>query len=188
MVVAGQPMPIFEIALVSSAVLVGWFLLALLFRFTTFWGRLEKHYLAKNIAPRWSLGAQRMRIASPIDPSGIFHRFSWTMRIGTGEEGIFVSAIFPFDRILRPVLIPWEESIIVDQRYIGTSRIELIAEKVPEVQLIITDSTAQKLREEQRAVLARALDGSETELLNTEPALDEFNRLSNAEEMKNDEL
>lgn len=101
-----------------------------------------------------------MRIASPIDPGGIFNRFGWTMRMGTNDQGIFVSAIAPFDRIIRPVLIPWEESMIVDQPYIGTSQPELIATKVPEVQLIITSATAKSLREEEKAIRARLLTDS----------------------------
>jgi hypothetical protein len=88
---------------------------------------------------------QWINIVSPFDPSGFFNNFHWSIKVGAGSEGVFLSAIRPFHLILRPILIPWEDAIIGEQQFILFARNELMPAKVPEVQFLLSGALMEKL-------------------------------------------
>ncbi len=143
---AGNEMsPLLGFPILAVALIVGWFCIATLLRYTSCWNRIERLYLSRNPRLIKNLGLQRICIASPIDPGGFLNRFGWTLRLGITSSGVYVSAIFPLDRVIRPVVIPWEELSIVEQQYIGSDRYELIPSKLPEIQIILPRKTAEEL-------------------------------------------
>jgi len=50
-------------------------------------------------------------------------------------------------------LIPWDEFVISEEKYIGTSRNELFLSKFPDIQIILTRSAADKLRQAVEALV-----------------------------------
>ncbi len=108
---------------------------------------MEKLYLSPSYAPAENFGLQWINIASPFDPSGTFNRFAWAIKIGVGEGGVFISGPRPYDVIIRPILMPWDELIVADQQFIGLKRNELIPTKLPEIQFILSKSLAERLAE-----------------------------------------
>lgn len=138
--------PLLTFAIVLAVFPVFAAFLTFILRYTSCWNRLEKLYLVRKVSLKENFGLQIVNIASPFDPGGVFNRFGWTIKVGANDSGVFLSGIFPLDRILRPVVIPWDELIIVEQSFIGLNRNELIPTQLPEIQIILRTPVANKLR------------------------------------------
>jgi len=139
--------PYLEFLIVLCFLIPGAFLVYGIFRYTSCWNRLEKLYLTNSYKPSENFGLQWINIASPFDPSGTFNNFAWTIKVGADRAGVFISGFGRFDPVFRPILIPWDELMIVEQSFIGLQRSELISTKLPEIQLIISKSLAQRLEQ-----------------------------------------
>lgn len=143
----GELNPVLGFSIVFVALLVGWFLVSVALRYTSCWNRLEKLYRHPLYDPTENYGLQWVNIASPFDPSGTFNRFVWTIKVGANKKGVFISGLGRYDPVFRPILIPWDELMIVEQPFIGLNRMELIPTKVPEVQLILSKALAERLNQ-----------------------------------------
>ena len=122
-------------------------LVALILRYTSCWNRLERLYLDKNASFTKVFGLSGLRIVSPYDPWGSINSFRHVFWIGTADRGLLFRAVGPLRLLFRPILIPWDEFLIANQGYIGTSRDELILERILEVQIILSGSVTNRLRQ-----------------------------------------
>lgn len=127
-------------------ILLGSVIVTGLIRYTSCWNRLERLYLNDSRAIVRNIGLTHLNIASPFDPSGIFNNFRYMISIGTDDQGVYFSMIFPFRLIMRPIFIPWDELIIVEQPFIRINRNELIPTKLPEIQFILSKKITGRLQ------------------------------------------
>lgn len=140
--------PYLEAAIIGAILLAFFAVLALITRYTSRWYRLERLYPLRPMHGVVDYGLQWVNIASPVDPAGIFNRFVWGITVSTSDEGVRFSLIFPYQLLMRPVVVPWQDVMIVEQSFIGTTRCELIPRNAPELQFIISKSLGRRLNEQ----------------------------------------
>ena len=138
--------PILGFILCLAAMLIIGAIVTITLKYTSRWNQLEQLYLNTSKDDSVKLEITSLRIASPLDPWGMFNSFRNVVFVGSNDKGIYFSMIFPFRLILRPIFIPWNELIIAEQSYIGVNRDEIIPTKLPEIQFILTKSVAKKIR------------------------------------------
>ncbi len=146
--------PYLELQIVLFLGVVLLFVVTAVPRYTTCWNRLEKHYFLRSYRPAEDFGLQRIKITSPIDPTGLFNHFGWTIRVGAGPDGVHLAGIQPIHLVLRPLTIPWDDVILSGQPFVRTTEHELIAAKVAEVQFSISRTLLENL-ESARSSLKR---------------------------------
>ncbi len=129
-------------------------------RYTSCWNRLEKLYSSRSYNPTDDYGPQWINIASPFDPSGTFNRFTWVIKVGASKKGVFISGMGPLRLFFRPILLPWDELMIVKQSFIGLERRELILTTIPEIQFVLSSSLALRL-DDTKSGLNRAIQSGE---------------------------
>ncbi len=139
--------PLFGVMICITGMFIICIVITTTLKYTSRWNQLERFYLAKSGNMSLNSRLTSLRITTSLDPWGIFNNFNNMVFIGSDEEGVCFSMIFPFRLILRPIFIPWDEIIFTKQSYIGINRNELILTKLPETQFILTKSMATQLRD-----------------------------------------
>lgn len=119
---------IFLISMLTAGVTV-----LLILYYSSGWFRLRKFYSTARKEPAGVRSFQSAQICSPYNFDGFFGPFRNCLKIGYSESGLYVTEMFPFNYIFRPVEVPWEDLFL--------SRFELnkiAVSKVPEFTVVLS--------------------------------------------------
>jgi len=122
-----------------------WGLINLILMYSSELNKIEKYYLTYKSPVKMIAGLHSIRIGCSIDPKGLFHKFSWMIRIGMTDSGVYLASLFPFFPSLRPINLPWEDIAIEKALTMGLKKYEICFKKFPESKIILSENVAKQL-------------------------------------------
>jgi hypothetical protein len=133
------------------------FILGFLRSVTGRWYLVERAYATPSVRLNRKFSFCTIRLASMIDPVGVFTALRGTTKVGVTKHGLYIGSMLPFDPFFKSVLIPWNELTILKVPYLGIDQYELELVSLPGIKIILPPAVAQEVRAYQQQ------DGAQTE-------------------------